>query len=87
MKRKSNVKAVIIIIVLGVAIVNSLAIFFAHSSMENYKENDPIFHAIPMHEFLSIILSTVIIFVSMVVLLYFLRSIIMDALKTLDGKK
>ena len=87
MKRKPNVKAMIIIMILGVAVVNSLAIFFLHNSGLNYEEKDPIFHSIPMHEFLLIISSTVIIFVSMVALLYFMRNVMIDALESLDIKK
>lgn len=87
MKRKSNIKATIILIVLGVAIVNSLMIFLAHRTVEAYNKNDLVFNAIPMHEFLSIILSTVIIFVSMVILIYFMRNVMIDALESLDIKK
>ena len=87
MKRKSNIKAMIIIMILGVAIVNSIMIFLAHRTVEAYDKNELIFNIMPMHEFLSIILSTFIIFVSMVILIYFMRNIMIDALESLNRKK
>ena len=77
----------IIIMILGVAIVNSIMIFLAHRTVEAYDKNELIFNIMPMHEFLSIILSTFIIFVSMVILIYFMRNIMIDALESLNRKK
>ena len=73
--------------ILGVAIVNSIMIFLAHRTVEAYDKNELIFNIMPMHEFLSIILSTFIIFVSMVILIYFMRNIMIDALESLNRKK